>query len=78
MDSRIDQHWENDIEALSEQLGSWRITEEDISEETTEYIDEMLIVPALAIVQNKQAEILKSMVLNPEWFNGNRMKFKDW
>ena len=38
----------------------------------------MLIVPALAIVQNKQAEILKSMVLNPEWFNGNRMKFKDW
>jgi len=37
----------------------------------------MLTVPAPA-VQNKQAVMLKSMILDLEWFNGDRTKFEDW
>jgi len=46
----MDQYQENNIEVLLEQLESLRITEEDISEETTEYIDKMSVAPALVIV----------------------------
>ena len=36
-------------------------------------------VPApAAISENIQAGILKNMVPDPEWFDGNQMKFKDW
>jgi len=45
----MDQYQENNIEVLSEQLESLRITE-DTSEETTKYIDKILVAPALVIV----------------------------
>ena len=44
-DSRTDQHQGNNIEVLSEWL---KITEEDVSEETTEYTDKMSVVLAPA------------------------------
>jgi len=46
IDSRTNQHWGNNIEALLEQLGSLRITEKDVSEEIIEYTNEMSVVPA--------------------------------
>ena len=68
----------NGIKTLSKQLELLRITKEDISEETTEYTDKMLVVLALAIVQNEQVVMLKSMILDSRWFNRNRIKFEDW
>jgi len=55
-----------------------RITEENTLEETIEYMDEILVAPALATVQNEQAEMLKSIVPDLKWFNGSRIKFEDW
>jgi len=37
----------------------------------------MSVTPATATAQNKQAIMLKSMVLDSEWFNRDRTKFKD-
>jgi len=56
-----------------------RITEEDASIETIEIeiMDKMLVAPALAMIQNKQIVIPKSIVLDPGWFDRNRTKFKD-
>ena len=28
--------------------------------------------------ENTQVGMLKSMVLDPGWFDGNQMKFEDW
>jgi len=33
---------------------------------------------AAAISENVQAGLLKNMVLNPGWFDGDRSKFEDW
>ena len=66
IDNRTDQHWENNIEALSEQLGLLKITEKDTSEETTEYTDKISVAPAQVQAQNKQAVIWKSIVLDSE------------
>ena len=78
MDSRMNQHQENNIEALSEQLGLLRITEEDILKETTdiETTDKILTAPVL-VVYNEQAVMPKSMVPDLGWFNMNRIKFED-
>ena len=39
----------------------------------------MSIEIALATINNNiQAVIPKSMVPDPEWFNGDRTKFEDW
>jgi len=39
----------------------------------------MSVAPVSAITNNnKQAVILKSIVPDPKWFNGNRTKFEDW
>ena len=59
----MDQHWENNIEALSKWLGLLRITEENTSEEVikTDSIDKMLTGLAL-VVQNEQAVMPKNMV----------------
>ena len=38
-------------------------------------MNEMLTVPAN--IQNKQAELPKSMVPDPGWFDRNRTKFED-
>jgi len=39
----------------------------------------MSTAPALAMTNdNRQAALLKNMVPDPEWFDGNRTKFEDW
>ena len=77
MDSRMDQHQENNIEVLLEWLRSLRITEEDTSKETMEYTAKMSVALALATAQNKQAIMPKSIVLDLEWFDKDRTKFED-
>ena len=49
---------------------------EDALEKTIEYTNKMLT--ALVNVQNKQAELLKSMVLDLGWFDRDQMKFENW
>jgi len=61
---------------LSEQLGSLQITEEALSE-YKQTDTEMSATPAPAN-KNIQTVMLKSMVLDPGWFDGNQMKFEDW
>jgi len=59
----------NDIEALSERLGSLQITEETLNKQTD---TEMLEAPVQAINnENIQAVMPKSMVLDPGWFDSN-------
>jgi len=72
------------IEALEEILGSLRITEDNVSNRSTELAtpetDRMLVTPAptqAPAVYNESVPT-KTMVPDPRWFNGNRMKFKDW
>ena len=70
----------NNIKALLEWLGSLQITEEASSNHERMDI-EMLTALALAPTtsnKNVQAEMLKNMVLDPGWFDGDQMKFKDW
>jgi len=41
----------------------------------------MSVAPALAVAaisENVQAGMLKNMVLDPEWFDGDQTKFEDW
>ena len=39
---------------------------------------DMLVVPApAAISENIQVGILKNIVLDPEWFDSNQIKFED-
>ena len=68
------------IEVLEEILGSLKITEDNVSNRSTEpatpEIEEMLIAPVIA-VYNKNI-LTKSMVPDLGWFNGDRTKFKDW
>jgi len=71
----------NEIETLSERLGSLQITEEasDDYEQTT--TEEMLVAPVPAAVANSknvQAGLPKNMVPDPGWFDGDRTKFEDW
>jgi len=44
----------------------------------TEYTDDMSTIPVPTQENNRQAGVPKNMVPNPEWFDGDRMKFKDW
>ena len=70
----------NNIKTLLEWLGSLQITEEASSDHERMDI-EMLTALALAPTtsnKNVQAEMLKNMVLDPGWFDGDQMKFKDW
>ena len=58
-------------------MGSLRITKENALERTTEYTDNILT--ALAVYNEiAHAIMLKSMVPDPGWFNGDQMKFEDW
>ena len=59
----------NNIEVLSEQLGSLQIMEETSSNYKQMNI-EISVAPA-AISENIQAGMLKNMVLDPGWFDGN-------
>ena len=40
----------------------------------------MLTAPAPTVTdnENRQAGMLKNMVPDPGWFNGDQMKFEDW
>ena len=61
----------NDIEALSEQLRSLQITEK-VSSDYKQTDIEMSAAPApVAMNENIQAVIPKSMVLDLEWFDGD-------
>ena len=56
----------NNIEALSEQLGSLQITEET-SEDYKQSDIEILVEPVLVVInENIQAVMPKNMVLDPE------------
>ena len=70
----------NDIEALSERLGSLQIDEETSKEEHEQTDTEISVAPATAAVvtsENVQAGLPKSMVPDPGWFDGDRSKFED-
>ena len=68
----------NNIEALSKRLGSLQIIDK-VLESTNEQTDtKMLTAPAPAQKNYRQAEMPKSMVPNPEWFDRDRMKFENW
>ena len=70
----------NNIEVLSEWLGSLRITEEaSTNDEQTDI--EMSTAPALMAVTSqeyKQTRLLKNMVPDPGWFDSDWTKFEDW
>ena len=71
----------NDIEALSEQLGSLQINEEASMEEYEQTDTEMSAAPATtaaAINENVQAGLPKNMVPDLGWFDGDQSKFEDW
>jgi len=41
----------------------------------------MLVAPAPVVVtsqENVQARLPKNIVLDPEWYDGDQMKFEDW
>ena len=69
------------IETLEEILRSLKIIKKYILKEnrTIELaLEKMLIVPALAIYdETAQAVMLKSIVLDPRWFDGNQTKFEN-
>ena len=67
----------NNIKALLERLRSLKITNKASSEMNKQSDEEMFVTPAI-INNNIQAVILKSIVLDLEWFNRDRMKFEDW
>ena len=76
--NKMSSRWTDNIEVLLERLGSLQIMNE-VSEEMTEWLDkEMSVAQAPEMMNNTQTTIPKSMVLDPEWFDGNRTKFEDW
>ena len=70
----------NDIEAISERLGSLQITEDASSEYERTTTEEMSAAPApiaAEIGKNILAAMPKNMVPDPGWFDGDRTKFED-
>ena len=71
----------NNLEALSERLGSLKIIDKT-SNKTSERTDtEMSTAPApmaVEIGRNVSAEMPKNMISDPGWFDGDRTKFEDW
>ena len=71
----------DDIEALSERLGSLQINEETSTDEYEPTDTEMSGTPAPGAAvasENVQAGLPKNMVPDPGWFDGDRTKFEDW
>ena len=66
----------NDIEVLSEWLESLKITNKAL-ERTNKQTDKEILIVLEQTNENIQTMILKSIVLDLEWFNGDRMKFED-
>jgi len=68
----------DNIEALSERLGSLQIMNKAL-EEYKQSDTEISTAPAPApTMNNKQATMSKNIVPDPGWFNGDRTKFEDW
>ena len=68
----------DNIEALSERLGSLQIMNEASEEIYKQSDEEMSVALAPAMTNNnRQAVTPKSMVPDPEWFDGDRTKFED-
>ena len=66
---------------MSERLGSLQINKEASTDEYKQTDTEMSVAPATtaaAVSENIQAGLLKNMVLDPGWFDGDRSKFEDW
>ena len=64
----------NDIEVLSEWLGSLQITEEASDEYEQTTTEEISVAPAPAAIansENVQAVMPKNMVPDPGWFNSD-------
>ena len=58
-----------------------QINKEASMEEYEQTDTEMSVAPATtaaAVNENIQAGLLKNMVLDPGWLNGDRSKFEDW
>ena len=68
------------IEALEEILGSLRITKDNMSNRSTGpatlETDRISTAPAPAVYN--ESVPTKTMVPDPGWFDGDRMKFEDW
>ena len=66
---------------LSERLGSLQINKEASMSEYEQTDTEMSVAQATAaaaVSENVQAELLKNIVPDPGWFDGDRSKFEDW
>ena len=64
-----------------EQLGSLQINKEASTDEYKQTNTEMSVAPATmatAVSKNIQVGLLKNMVLDPGWFDGDQSKFEDW
>ena len=71
----------DDIEALSVRLGSLQIDEGNSTDEYERMDTEMSTAPAPMAVEiggNVSAGLPKSIVPDPGWFDGDRLKFEDW
>jgi len=70
----------NNIEALSEQLGSLQITEEASTSDKQTDTEILTASATMAEIsqENRQAGLLKNIVLDPGWFDGDQTKFEDW
>jgi len=57
-----------------------KITEEASNEYKQTTTEEMSTAPAPAVIinENRQIGMLKNMIPDPGWFNGDRTKFEDW
>ena len=66
----------NNIEGLSEWLGSLRIIEEASSKDE-QTSTEISTAPAVNN-ENTQVEISRNMVPDPGWFDSDWTKFEDW
>jgi len=66
---------------LEKILGSLTITEDNVSNRSTESAtpetNRMSTVPAPAPAVYNESIPTNTMVLDPEWFNGDRTKFED-
>jgi len=72
----------NNIEALSERLGSLQINKEASTSEYKQTDTEMSVAQqataAVAVSENVQTGLPKNMVPDPGWFDGDWSKFEDW
>jgi len=68
----------DNIEALSEKLGSLQITNEALEEYKQSNTEMSTALAPAPTMNNGQATMPKSIVPDPEWFDRDRTKFKDW